>query len=66
MTPEFQRIPGETHLFLVRHGETDFNRQYIVQGRGVDVPLNDLGGGRHRVRRDTRTGRPGRDVVGDP
>lgn len=32
-----------THLFLVRHGETDFNRQGIVQGRGVDTPLNDLG-----------------------
>ncbi len=43
MTPEFPRLPGETHLFLVRHGETDFNRQRIVQGRGVDIPLNELG-----------------------
>ncbi|MFK7844771.1 MAG: histidine phosphatase family protein [Rhodothermales bacterium] len=33
----------ETHLYLVRHGETDYNRQGIVQGRGVDVPLNELG-----------------------
>ena len=32
-----------THLFLVRHGETDFNRQGIVQGRGVDTPLNQTG-----------------------
>ncbi len=32
-----------THLFLVRHGETDYNRQGIVQGRGIDVPLNELG-----------------------
>ncbi len=43
MILEFPRLPGETHLFLVRHGETDFNRQHIVQGRGVNVPLNDLG-----------------------
>ncbi len=33
----------ETHLYLVRHGETDYNRQGIVQGRGIDVPLNELG-----------------------
>lgn len=32
-----------THLYLVRHGETDFNRQGIVQGRGVNSPLNELG-----------------------
>ncbi|MEM8485642.1 MAG: histidine phosphatase family protein [Bacteroidota bacterium] len=32
-----------THLFLVRHGETDYNKQGIVQGRGIDVPLNELG-----------------------
>lgn len=27
----------------MRHGETDFNRQNIVQGSGVDTDLNDLG-----------------------
>ena len=32
-----------THLYLVRHAETDYNRNKIVQGRGVDVPLNELG-----------------------
>jgi len=32
-----------THLFLVRHGETDYNRKGIVQGRGVDTPLNEKG-----------------------
>ena len=32
-----------THLYLVRHGETDFNRQRIVQGRGVNSPLNEMG-----------------------
>jgi len=30
-------------LFIVRHGETDFNRQNIVQGSGVDKELNALG-----------------------
>lgn len=33
----------ETHFFLVRHGETDFNLKGIVQGRGVDTPLNETG-----------------------
>lgn len=33
----------ETHLFLVRHGETDFNLQGIVQGRGVNTELNGTG-----------------------
>jgi len=31
-----------TELFLVRHGETDWNRERRVQGRS-DVPLNDRG-----------------------
>jgi broad specificity phosphatase PhoE len=43
MTPLFTPEGAETHLFLVRHGETEFNRQRIVQGRGVDTPLNALG-----------------------
>jgi len=30
-------------LFIIRHGETDLNKQGIVQGRGVDPPLNELG-----------------------
>jgi len=33
----------KTHLFLVRHGETDYNKAGIVQGRGVDIDLNDTG-----------------------
>lgn len=32
-----------TRLFLVRHGETDFNRKGMMQGRGIDAPLNDIG-----------------------
>jgi probable phosphoglycerate mutase len=30
-------------LYLVRHGETDYNRQFIVQGSGVNSDLNDIG-----------------------
>jgi probable phosphoglycerate mutase len=30
-------------LYIVRHGETDLNRQGIVQGRGKDTDLNDEG-----------------------
>ena len=32
-----------TNLYLVRHGETDHNLNHIVQGRGVNVPLNETG-----------------------
>jgi broad specificity phosphatase PhoE len=34
--------PVETHLYLVRHGETDWNRERRLQGT-VDVPLNSAG-----------------------
>jgi broad specificity phosphatase PhoE len=30
-------------LFIIRHGETDLNKQGIVQGRGVNPSLNELG-----------------------
>jgi broad specificity phosphatase PhoE len=30
-------------IYIIRHGETDFNRLGIVQGSGVDSELNDLG-----------------------
>ncbi len=30
-------------LYLIRHGETDFNKKGIIQGRSVDSVLNDLG-----------------------
>lgn len=30
-------------LYIIRHGETDFNRKGIVQGRGVNSDLNELG-----------------------
>ena len=30
-------------IFLLRHGQTDFNVQNIVQGSGIDSDLNDTG-----------------------
>lgn len=30
-------------VYLIRHGETDFNRRNIIQGSGVDTDLNDTG-----------------------
>lgn len=34
-------------IYLIRHGETDYNQKGIVQGRGVDSSLNDKG--RHQA-----------------
>ena len=30
-------------LYIIRHGQTDHNLKGIVQGKGVNLPLNDLG-----------------------
>ncbi len=30
-------------LFIIRHGETDFNKQGLIQGRGVNTSLNEEG-----------------------
>ncbi|TCN72175.1 histidine phosphatase family protein [Acetobacteroides hydrogenigenes] len=30
-------------IYFVRHGETDCNSKNLIQGRGVDAPLNALG-----------------------
>ncbi|MCU0382903.1 MAG: histidine phosphatase family protein, partial [Cyclobacteriaceae bacterium] len=30
-------------IYLIRHGQTDFNLRNIVQGSGVDSSLNDTG-----------------------
>ncbi len=35
--------PTNKTIYLIRHGETDFNRLGIVQGSGVDTSLNDTG-----------------------
>lgn len=33
----------EKTLYIIRHGQTDLNLRGIVQGRGVDTPLNETG-----------------------
>lgn len=33
----------EKKIFIIRHGETDFNRNGIVQGSGIDSDLNEKG-----------------------
>ncbi|MBK8658128.1 MAG: histidine phosphatase family protein [Bacteroidetes bacterium] len=33
----------EKEIYIVRHGQTDLNAQGIVQGKGVNHSLNDLG-----------------------
>ncbi len=30
-------------VYIIRHGETDYNKLGIVQGSGIDMPLNELG-----------------------
>lgn len=30
-------------IYFVRHGETDCNKQNLIQGKGIDAPLNQLG-----------------------
>lgn len=30
-------------LYIIRHGQTDLNKQGIIQGRGIDADLNDTG-----------------------
>ncbi len=34
---------GNRLFYIIRHGETEFNKLGIVQGSGVDMPLNQLG-----------------------
>ena len=33
----------EKWIYIIRHGETDYNKAGMVQGSGIDSDLNDLG-----------------------
>ena len=35
--------PGKKTIYIIRHGQTDFNKQGIIQGSGVDTELNETG-----------------------
>ena len=39
----------QKELFIIRHGQTDLNKAGIIQGRGVDAPLNDTGRAQGRM-----------------
>jgi len=43
MFDQTAQMPTTKTIYLIRHGETDFNRQGVVQGSGVDSDLNALG-----------------------
>jgi len=47
-------------IYLVRHGQTEFNRERRIQGH-ADSPLTELG-----VRQARAVGRLLRDLIGDP
>lgn len=40
---EFKGAKIRKTIHLIRHGQTDFNRQGIIQGSGIDSDLNDTG-----------------------
>lgn len=40
---------NHTHLFIARHGETDYNRNGLLQGRGIDASLNETGQSQARL-----------------
>uniref|UniRef100_A0A7R9ZCF0 Phosphoglycerate mutase n=1 Tax=Pseudictyota dubia TaxID=2749911 RepID=A0A7R9ZCF0_9STRA len=35
--------PGRKRVYLIRHGQTDWNAQGLMQGGGYDIPLNEYG-----------------------
>lgn len=38
-----RRGPIKQELYIIRHGETDYNRSQIIQGRGVNTSINEMG-----------------------
>lgn len=34
---------AQRHLYILRHGQTDYNLNHKIQGRGINAPLNDTG-----------------------
>ncbi len=36
-------MPTKKTIYIIRHGETDYNKKGIIQGSGIDSNLNDTG-----------------------
>jgi len=58
-------VIGATKLILVRHGETDWNRDEVFRGH-ADVPLNDVGRRQARAVAGALEGEPVRSVASSP
>jgi broad specificity phosphatase PhoE len=43
LRPKTRRTLSTKTIYLIRHGQTNYNLQNIVQGSGVDTDLNDRG-----------------------
>jgi probable phosphoglycerate mutase len=43
MSDSTEKQKVKKRLYIIRHGETDLNKNGIVQGRGVDSDLNETG-----------------------
>jgi broad specificity phosphatase PhoE len=37
------KLPIQKEIFIIRHGQTEHNKKGIVQGKGVNLPLNETG-----------------------
>ncbi len=38
-----EQAQNSKRIYIVRHGQTDYNKKGMVQGRGIDAPLNENG-----------------------
>jgi probable phosphoglycerate mutase len=43
ITTEPNNKPPHKTVYIVRHAQTDYNLQGVVQGRGIDAPINHTG-----------------------
>lgn len=37
------KLPIQKEIYIIRHGQTEHNKKGIVQGKGVNLPLNETG-----------------------